>query len=78
MGSDGATGGGLRYELTLELMKSTGGHMGWSLELIDEYWMSVKVDMGSYGVRWGHRGWLKIRVDSGADRVHRGSYWVEF
>ena len=51
---------------------------GWSLELIDEYWMSVKVDMGSYGIRWGHRGWLKIRVDSGADRVHRGSYWVEF
>ena len=34
--------------------------------------------VGSYGVRWSQRGWFKIRVDSGADEVHRGSYGVEF
>ena len=57
MGSDGATGGGLRYELTLELMKSTGGHMGWSFEMVETCFMKVVVDMGSYRVRLGHRGW---------------------
>ena len=40
--------------------------------------MTVKVDMGSDGFRWGQKGWLKIGVDSGADEVHRGSYGVEF
>ena len=40
--------------------------------------MKVVIVMGSDGVRWGHRGWLKIRVDSAADKVHRGSHWVEF
>ena len=31
-----------------------------------------------YWVIWGQRGWLKIRVDSEADKVNRGSHWVEF
>ena len=78
MGSDGATGGGRRYELTLELIESTGGHIRWSFEMVETCLMKVGVDRGSHGVRWGHRGWLKIRVDSGADEVHRGSYGVEF
>ena len=34
--------------------------------------------LGSLGVIWGQGGWLKIRVDSAADKVHRGSHWVEF
>ena len=46
--------------------------------MVETCFMKVVVDMGSYGVRWGHRGWFKIRVDSGADEVHRGSYGVEF
>ena len=60
VGSDGATWGGGQYELTQELEKSTWGHMGWRLELIDDGWMTVKLDMGSDGVRWGHMGWWKI------------------
>ena len=78
MGSDWATGGGRRYELTLELIESTGGHIGWSFEMVETCLMKVGVDRGSHGVSWGHRGWLKIRVDSAADKVHRGSHWVEF
>ena len=46
--------------------------------MVETCWMKVRVPRGSYGVRWGHRGWLKIQVDSGADKVHRGSYGVEF
>ena len=34
--------------------------MGWRLELIDDGWMTVKLDMGSDGVRGGHMGWWKI------------------
>ena len=57
MGSDGATGGGRRYELTLKLIESTGGHIVWSFEMVETCFMKVVVDMGSDGVRWGHRGW---------------------
>ena len=46
--------------MTQELEKSTWGHMGWRLELIDDGWMTVKLDMGSDGVRGGHMGWWKI------------------
>ena len=46
--------------------------------MVETCFMKFGVDMGSYGARWGHRGWLKIQVDSGADKVHRGSYWVVF
>ena len=65
MGSDGATGGGRRYELTLELIESTGGHIGWSFEMVETRLMKVGVPRGSYGVRWGHRGWLKIQITQG-------------
>ena len=60
MGSDGTIWGGGQYELIQELKKSTWGHIGWSLELIDDGWMTVNVDVGSDGVRWGHMGWWKI------------------
>ena len=60
MGSDGATGGGRRYELTLELIESTGGHIGWSFEMVETCLMRVMGDMGSGGVRWGHVGWGTI------------------
>ena len=63
---------------TLFSFKIHAINLSWSFELVETCLMKVVVDMGSYGVRWGHRGWFKIRVDSGADEVHRGSYGVEF
>ena len=65
MGSDGATGGGRRYELTLKLIESTGGHIGRSFEMVETCLMKVGVPRGLYGVRWGHRGWLKIQITQG-------------
>ena len=53
MGSDGATGGGRRYELTLELIESTGGHIGWSFEMVETCLMKVGVPRGSYGATGG-------------------------
>ena len=35
--------------------------------------MTVKVDMGSDGVRWGHMGSCKKLLDSGAEEVHTRS-----
>ena len=61
--------------MTLELIKSTGGHIGWSFERVETHLMKVIIVMGSDGVRWGHRGWLKIQVDSGADKVHKVIIW---
>ena len=58
--SDGAIWGGGQYELNQELEKSTWGHMGWRLELIDDGWMTVKLDMGSDRIRGGHMGWWKM------------------
>ena len=37
--------------------------------MVETCLMKVVVDMGSYGVRWGHRGWLKIKNMNDADFV---------